>query len=177
MQFIHERPERLRFGNCRAAGGDCRLLPNAAVAAQKGTMRVAADYKIKYSGVKIGSFQFNSTVKGRRYHLTSSSRVKIFFGAFKWNSQSTTKGVLSRNPRPQSFDFNYQIKKKRKSTSVKFKRGNVVALEQFSACQLYQQICAAAAGASPGCSGSDDGDYAHDPGLRRQAVPSDGGDL
>ncbi len=104
------------------------FMPSAANAAQKGTMRVAADYKIKYSGIKIGSFQFNSTVTGRRYRLTSSSRVTIFFGAFKWNSQSTTKGVLSRRPQPQTFDFNYQIKRKRKSTSVRFKRGNVVAL-------------------------------------------------
>lgn len=102
--------------------------PDAAEAAKKQSTRVAADYKISYSGVKIGSFQFNSTVAGRRYHLTSNSRVKIFFGAFKWSSQSTTKGVLGRRPEPRSFDFAYQIKKKRKNSSVKFKRGKVVGL-------------------------------------------------
>lgn len=105
------------------------LLPGAALAAQKGDLKVAADYRIKFSGVKIGSFQFNSTIQGRRYQLTSNSRVKIFFGAFKWNSQSTTNGVLARTAEPQSFDFNYKIKKKRKSASVQFKRGSVVAVK------------------------------------------------
>ena len=99
-----------------------------ALAAKKPTLQVAADYKIRYAGIKIGSFQFNSTVAGRRYELTSNSRVKLLFGAFKWSSQSNTKGVVSRDPRPKSFDFVYYIKKKRKSASMKFKRGRVVAL-------------------------------------------------
>lgn len=115
------------FGLGLAVAAAAFALPDAA-AAKKGSTRVAADYRISYSGVKIGSLQFNSTIAGRRYHLTSSSRVKIFFGAFKWNSQSTTKGVLARRPEPQSFDFAYQVKKKRKNSSVKFKRGKVVAL-------------------------------------------------
>ena len=105
------------------------FLPGAALAAQKGDLQVAADYRIKYSGVKIGSFQFSSTIRGRRYHLTSQSRVKIFFGAFRWSSQSTTNGILGRTAEPQSFDFSYKIKKKRKSASVRFNRGDVVSVK------------------------------------------------
>ena len=99
-----------------------------ALAAKKPSLKVAANYKIRYAGIKIGSFQFNSKIAGRRYELTSNSRVKLLFGAFKWSSQSNTKGVVSRNPRPKSFDFVYYVKKKRKSASMKFKRGRVVAL-------------------------------------------------
>ncbi|MFY0611389.1 MAG: DUF3108 domain-containing protein [Hyphomicrobiaceae bacterium] len=105
------------------------LLPaGTALAAKKPALRVAADYKIRYAGIKIGSFQFKSKVAGRRYELTSNSNVKLLFGAFKWSSQSNTKGVVSRTPRPQSFDFVYYIKKKRKSASMKFKRGRVIDL-------------------------------------------------
>jgi hypothetical protein len=63
---------------------------------------------------------------GRRYELTSNSRVKILFGAFKWFSQSKTQGVLARDPEPESFDFAYQIKKKHKRATMRFKRGKVV---------------------------------------------------
>ena len=105
------------------------LLPAGhALAAKKPSLQVAADYNIRYAGIKIGSFQFDSKIAGRRYELNSNSRVKLLFGAFKWSSQSNTKGIVSRDPRPQSFDFVYYVKKKRKSASMKFKRGRVVAL-------------------------------------------------
>ena len=77
------------------------LAPGHALAAKKRSLQVAADYKIRYAGIKIGSFQFNSRIAGRRYELNSNSRVKLLFGAFKWSSQSNTKGIVSRDPRPQ----------------------------------------------------------------------------
>ena len=95
-------------------------------AAEPGT--VTANYRISFAGIDIGDFQFKSKVDGNRYDLTSNSRVKLLFGAWKWNSQSTTEGTISRSITPRSFTFNYQIKKKQKSASMRFARGNVVDL-------------------------------------------------
>ena len=105
------------------------LLASSAMAAKKPGMRVSADYEVRFLGAKIGTFQFKSSVTGRRYVLNSNSWIKIFFGAFKWNSQSTTQGILAKKPQPKTFSFNYQIKKKRKSAALKFARGRVVELK------------------------------------------------
>lgn len=105
------------------------LSAHAAFAAKQPSMRVSADYEVRFLGSKIGTFNFKSNVEGRKYTLTSSSWVKVFFGAFKWNSQSTSQGVLGKQARPKSFNFNYQIKKKRKRAELRFARGNVVGLK------------------------------------------------
>lgn len=123
-----------RFGNVPLAAGCMAavalLFPaNTALAAKQPSMRVSADYEVRFLGAKIGTFNFKSNVTGRKYTLTSNSWIKIFFGAFKWNSQSTTQGVLGKQAHPKSFSFNYQIKKKRKRAAMKFQRGNVVALK------------------------------------------------
>jgi hypothetical protein len=90
---------------------------------------VSARYNIVFGGVEIGRFNFNSKVTGRRYDLASDSKVKLLFGMFKWSSEAVAQGSMERTVSPQSFEFNYQIKKKRKRSAIQFADGRVTKLE------------------------------------------------
>ena len=104
------------------------LMPAMGQAAEKGPVKVNARYSIAFLGVNIGDFGFQSDVGAKTYELNSDSRVKLLFGAFKWDSQSRTKGTVSRTPMPDTFDFNYRIKKKQKRSAMRFEGGNAVKL-------------------------------------------------
>lgn len=105
-------------------------LPGAgALAADRSQTEVAASYGIAFAGVDVGSLSFNSRMGRRRYEIETRSKVSVFFGAFKWRSESLTEGSLGRQATPRKFDFKYKIKRKRKAASVKFARGNVVSLK------------------------------------------------
>lgn len=106
------------------------VLPaSSAIAAEADPTTVSASYTISFAGVDIGKFQFHSKVSGNRFELDSASRVKLLFGAFKWSSNSKTVGRLGRSASPESFDFEYHIKKKRKHTRMKLAGGRVVGIE------------------------------------------------
>jgi hypothetical protein len=100
-----------------------------AIAAGANVSTVAARYDISFAGVQIGKFDFNSKVEESNYSLTSKSKVKVLFGAFRWRSTSRTVGVVRRKAVPHSASFDYRIKKKRKVSEMRFARGNVVQLD------------------------------------------------
>jgi Protein of unknown function (DUF3108) len=122
-------------GGCRGSGVSVfaaamvlwSVQPATAAGANQST--VAAHYDISFAGVRIGKFNFNSKIQGANYSLTSNSKVKVLFGAFRWRSASRTVGVVRRKATPKTFSFDYRIKKKRKVSEIRFARGNVVQLD------------------------------------------------
>lgn len=125
--------EVMRSASLAVAGAAVGLAPiwiaMPSLAAETGRTTVKANYRISFGGVSIGWFNFDSKVTGRRYELSSSSKVRLLFGAFKWGSESRTSGIVREKASPRSFDFKYYIKKKRKRASMRFARGSVVNLE------------------------------------------------
>lgn len=102
------------------------FVATGAQADSSGETKVVAKYGIAFAGVNIGHFGFKSSVGPKSYTLTSDSRVKAFFGLFKWSSQTKTTGVIAGDARPDSFSFDYWIKKKHKQSKITFSRGNAV---------------------------------------------------
>ena len=91
---------------------------------------VDARYKISFAGITIGHFQFRSQVAKNKYELTSNSKFSVFFGTYKWASNTKTNGVTVRGePYVRNFGLEYRTKKKRGSTNVTFRKGKVLSAE------------------------------------------------
>ncbi len=116
---------RIGFAVAVAASGLSAAAPVSA--GPSWPAEVKAGYTISFAGIEVGGFRFQSNVTGRRYVLDSEARIKVLFGAFKWNSKARTEGVLRSKPTPKLFDLKYNTRKKHVQTTMQF-AGNDVSL-------------------------------------------------
>ena len=82
---------------------------------------VIADHQVTFAGVPLGKFSFRSDIRDGTYQLRASSKMKLAFGAFKWNSAMVSSGRLAeQGPRPAAYNFTYKMNKKSGFTRMKF---------------------------------------------------------
>jgi hypothetical protein len=86
------------------------MLPSApAVAAEPWPQEVQALYKVRFNGLEVGTFEFNSTVSAQTYTLTGIANLTALLGILNWKGETRTAGTLAANaPKPggYTFDFN-----------------------------------------------------------------------
>ena len=120
-------PQSLRVSLISASIGMavCSWAPAAAAEAPWPTA-VQAQYDLRFNGIKIGGFEFNSVVEGNTYRLEGRGSVSVLFGRYKWSGGAESRGTLARAvPRPQSFDFELNGRKKAGTTRMTFDSDNV----------------------------------------------------
>jgi hypothetical protein len=98
------------------------LVLTEAAAADAFPARVQATYDINFNGLKVGTFDFNSTQQGPAYTLTGAAQMSLLFGALKWRGDAKASGNAAADaaPKPAAFQFNYAGGKKSGSTKVAY---------------------------------------------------------
>jgi hypothetical protein len=90
---------------------------------------VKADYEVSFAGVTVGDFAFDAAIEGRSYTIKSATSIELLFGALKWTSQSVSDGAVHGDVAPEAFSFSYRSNRKAYRTSMRFARGDVVAVD------------------------------------------------
>lgn len=89
---------------------------------------VNAVYSISFNGFDIGSFKFNSEVRGSTYSLNGDAELSALLGAFKWRGVSRSSGKLSKNGlKPADYAFNFNGSSRSGSIKVGFDRSGVTS--------------------------------------------------
>jgi hypothetical protein len=98
------------------------LAPSQPAVADAYPARVQAIYDINFNGLKVGTFDFNSTQQGTAYSLTGVAQMSLLFGALKWRGDAKASGTATTDaaPKPSAFQFNYAGSKKTGSTKVAY---------------------------------------------------------
>ena len=69
---------------------------------------VQALYRIEFNGFDVGSFEFNSNVSGPNYTLTGDAQLSALLGAFRWQAQTRTAGMIAADtPKPAGYTFDF----------------------------------------------------------------------
>ena len=107
------------------------MITTASVAtAAEWPSEVTARYDITFAGFNVGSFDFRSTVEGRRYALTGEARVSAVFGAFKWRALTSSSGnAVANKPAPKTYAFDYRSNSKAGSVRIGFMQGHITQNE------------------------------------------------
>ena len=67
------------------------------------SLMVNALYDINLNGFGIGTFEFESQAESQSYTLTASARLSMLLGAFTWNGETRSFGLLvNQAPKPAS---------------------------------------------------------------------------
>jgi hypothetical protein len=123
----------MRFKNARISLRVCVAFSLAAVclhspAVGAGTWptRVAASYKITFSGFEVGSFQFESSVDGQGYTLSANAELSALMGVFNWKGVSRSSGsVAGERPKPAAYTLDYKSNVKSGSLKMSFNNAGV----------------------------------------------------
>jgi Protein of unknown function (DUF3108) len=93
----------------------------AAKAAEAWPGQVDAVYKIHFSGLELGDFNFSSRVQQNSYATTSNAHISAVFGAYEWKGQSRSSGVtVDTGPKPAAYAFNFKNQSKVGSVQMTF---------------------------------------------------------
>jgi hypothetical protein len=88
--------------------------------------RVSATFEVEFSGVSIGTFDFNSSNNGQTYVLNGGGKLSLLFGALKWNGTAEATGKLAADgAHPHAFSYGYKSSNKSGSTRMTY-TGNTV---------------------------------------------------
>jgi hypothetical protein len=89
---------------------------------------VQATYSLRYNGIEVGQLKFKSSATADSYSLSSSGKVSVLFGTFKWQGASSVSGTIqSGAPAPAAYKFNWRMNdKKGGKTEIAF-RENVAS--------------------------------------------------
>jgi hypothetical protein len=87
---------------------------------------VRALYDVNFNGFSIGTFQFESQAESQSYTLTASARLSMLLGAFTWNGETRSFGLIgSQLPKPAAFSFDFKSNVRAGSTRLGFSDGTV----------------------------------------------------
>src|SRR5687768_5455827 len=65
---------------------------------------VHATYSLQYNGIEVGKLKFKSSTTADSYTLSSSGKVSVLFGTFKWQGASSVSGAIQKGtPTPASY--------------------------------------------------------------------------
>ncbi len=101
------------------------------VAAEPWPASVRALYDISFNGFSVGTFEFESQAESESYTLTASARLSMLLGAFTWNGETRSFGLLgSQLPKPAAFTFDFKSNTRTGSTRLGFSDGTVINVSQ-----------------------------------------------
>ncbi len=84
---------------------------------------VRAIYNIHWLGTHIGEFKINSTITNRRYTLSATADISVFFGTVDWHGVTASNGMMTANgPVPQSYSFRYHTDERREAIEIRFQQ-------------------------------------------------------
>jgi hypothetical protein len=87
---------------------------------------VKATYDINFNGFNVGTFEFQSQAEQTSYTLTANARLSILLGAFTWDSETRSFGVIANQvPKPANFTFDFKSTLLAGSTNIGFADGAV----------------------------------------------------
>lgn len=90
--------------------------------------KVAATYTISFNGFIIGSFRFNSEVKGGQYTLNGDAELSALLGAFKWRGISQASGAVSKQgPKPEDYTLAFNGSARSGSIKIGFDKKGVTS--------------------------------------------------
>ena len=95
-------------------------------AAESWPANVRALYEINFNGFSVGTFEFQSQAESQSYTLTANARLSVLLGAFTWNGETRSFGMLvNQAPKPASFTFDFRSNLRAGSTRLGFSDGVV----------------------------------------------------
>src|SRR5262245_38552907 len=98
----------------------------AATAAEPWPANLHAVYDINFNGFNVGTFDFQSQAESQSYTLTGNARLSVLLGAFKWDGETRSFGLLvKQEPKPASFTFDFKSTLRSGSTKMGFSDGAV----------------------------------------------------
>ncbi len=87
---------------------------------------VNAAYRIHWLGAYIGDFRIRSSITNRQYSLQANADVSVFFGTFKWEGATSSRGLMTANgPVPQNYTFRYAANDRREAIELRFQQRTV----------------------------------------------------
>jgi hypothetical protein len=91
---------------------------------------VSADYTVSYAGLSIGRFRYQSTVDGRGYTISGSSKLSALLGAFKYRGTTSSSGRLDADRlEPDRHAFDYRANNKKGSLAIGYEGRRVASVE------------------------------------------------
>jgi hypothetical protein len=82
---------------------------------------VHAVYEVSFTGINVGTFEFQSSADGQVYTLTANAKLSALLGVFNWNSDTRSSGrMVGERPKPAAFTFDYSGNSKAGSTKMSF---------------------------------------------------------
>jgi hypothetical protein len=91
--------------------------------------RMHIEYEVDFNGFNIGSFEFDSQAEEQSYTLTASARLSLLLGAFTWDGQTRSFGLIAKEAtKPASFSFDFRSNLKAGSTTMDFADGAVTRI-------------------------------------------------
>lgn len=137
VSFIKSRPLFTRrpfvssLMSCTLLGLALVLAAGGSAHAQLTNSEISAVYKIKYNGLGLGKLYFNSTVRGRRYKMETSTKLSVpllssLFNSMKWRGITRVSGTVhNQRPRPSVYHFAFRSGKKSGTVDMQFSGDNV----------------------------------------------------
>jgi hypothetical protein len=84
---------------------------------------VNAVYHLSWLGVNIGDFKIRSSITNRQYSMQANADVSVFFGTFKWQGVTNSRGLMTANgPIPQNYTFRYSTNNRSESVELRFQQ-------------------------------------------------------
>jgi len=84
--------------------------------------QVDANYNIAFNGINIGSFKFQSAIRGGGYVLDGDAELSALLGAINWRGITRASGQLSSSaPQPQGYTFTFKSSARTGSVKLGFK--------------------------------------------------------
>ena len=98
----------------------------SAAAAEPWPATINALYDINFNGFNVGTFEFQSQAERQSYTLTANARLSILLGAFTWDGETRTFGMIANQaPKPASFTFDFKSNLRAGFTKMAFSDGAV----------------------------------------------------
>ena len=98
-------------------------------AAEAWPSRVDATYRVTFNGFDIGTFEFRAEVTGQSYTVQGDARISALLGAFKWQGDTRTSGLLAAaSPKPAGYTFDFRGAGKAGSIKLGFQQGAVTSI-------------------------------------------------
>lgn len=100
---------------------------SAPVSAEDWPATVRATYEVSFNGFAVGTFEFQSEAEQRSYTAVGNAKLSILLGAFTWDGETRSFGLLASQaqPKPAAFTFDFKSSLRAGSTKVGFADGAV----------------------------------------------------
>lgn len=88
--------------------------------------RVNADYNIVFNGFNVGSFKFQSAIKGRGYVLDGDAELSALLGTINWRGLTRASGYVGSSiPQPAGYTFTFRSTSRSGSVKLGFNKDRV----------------------------------------------------